>query len=160
MRSSLRRLIKKDGAFLLEAMIGTAILSIVLVFFATVSVAAFLLMQRAYFETQIAEDVFTRVEGRNFTDSDPAESLQLTKSAAVAGGDVFVRGALENNGTKDIYVKYVIADGTVTGELDELELSAVSPSAKQIFKENFYVVRYRKSKENYSAVFYILKGEK
>jgi len=155
------RVRNKKGAFLLEAMIGTAILSIVLVFFATVSVSAFMLMNRAYHETQITEDVFLRVESRKYTDPDPAESLNLSKSLTpVSGGDSFAMGSLGIAGSEEVYVSYVASDGSVVGTLEESDLSVETLSARTLFAEEIYAIRYEKEKDGYAVALYILKGEK
>lgn len=155
------RVLNKKGAFLLEAMIGTAILSIVLVFFATVSVSAFMMMHRAYKETQITEDVFLRVESRKYTDPDPAETLHLSRSLTpVSGGDQFVMGSLGIAGSEEVYVSYVASDGSVEGALEESDLSLATLSAKALFVEEIYAIRYEKEKEGYAVALYILKGEK
>lgn len=161
MKLRLSRVLKKDGAFLLEAMIGTAILAIVMVFFATVSVSAFLLMQRAYSETQITEDVFVRIESRKYTDTDPAESLNLSRSSTpISGGSEFVMGSMGMKDSKEVYVSYVTGDGTESGILEEINLTPATSTAKALFRADLYTLRYQKTKEGYTATFYILKGEK
>lgn len=150
----LSRVLKKDGAFLLEAMIGTAILSIVLVFFATVSMSAYMLMQKAYHETQIAEEVFLKVESRRY-----AELLSEQSSLPIAGGNELVLGLRSDSETgviDDEYIEYIAADGTV-GTLNSMQITDFS---KELFSSDLYTFRYHISNDDYQAVFYILKGEK
>lgn len=147
----LSKVLRRDGSFLLEAMIGTAILSIVLVFFATVSVSAFLLMQRAYRETQIAEEVFLKVESRRYSELSSEMSGTKIASGGV-GGVSFVFGDLDDSDS----VTYVSAGGE-EGTLDSSDISLFS---KGVFAKDLYAFRYQGTREDYSAVFYILKGEK
>ena len=142
------KILQKDGAFLLEAMIGTAILSIVLVFFATVSVSAFLLMQRAYHETNISEEVFLNVESRNYSEL----TTDMGNKVAAADKVSFVLTEISDSD----YVTFIAADGT-PGALDVMEINQVS---KAMFLKDLYAFRYQDSHEEYTATFYILKGEK
>jgi hypothetical protein len=149
----LPRLLKKDGAFLLEAMIGTAIFSIVMVFFATVSISAFMLMQRAYWETEVTEAAFQKVESRRYSE------LTTDKSTLpITGGSQFIMGELDESESSDHdYVKYVAADGA-EGGLDSLEIA--SSNSKPLFSNDLYAFLYKETRGEYSAVFFILKGEK
>lgn len=139
----------------MEAMLGTAILSIVMVFFASVSVTAFLLMQKAYFETQIAEEVFSKIESREY--SDAVISVRSKSDSAVTGG-VFSLVELDHGGSgmDHDYIRYVRVDGTEA----YLDVGEVTASNLDLLLTDLYTFRYGGAHGNYSAVFYFLKGEK
>ena len=150
--AKLSRILRKDGSFLLEAMLGTGILSIVLVFFASISVSAFLLMQKAYFETQVSEDTFVKVEGRRYSELATDKSSTRIASSG-AGGVSFEMAALDDTAS---YVTYVAADGS-NGSLDS---SKVYHFSSNVFGKDLFAFRYQGTQGNYTSTFYILKGDK
>ena len=148
-------LLKKDGSFLMEAMIGTAILSIVMVFFATVCISAFMLMQRAYQESKISEEVFMKVESHRYSELE--QPVEKKKSAS---GIMLKMKNMENPGSvSDVYVTYKTADGT-DGFLTSVDMVDIDITQATEIQGEIYTYKYQGGKGDSLATFYLLKGAK
>lgn len=149
------RLLECRGIFLMEAMIGTAILSIVMVFFATVCISAFMLMQRAYRETEISEEVFMKVESHRYS-----ELSMVEKSGTPIAQQIVLNmkemGDSPSGSMSSIYIKYKAADNT-EGFLTSMDMSALPDFRIQ---EKIYAYRYQGGRGDEQISFYLLKGEK